>query len=117
MVHIGQKIQERIISLGMSRTVFAERISKTRNVVYDIFKRKSIDTAQLMLISKVLDFDFFQYYSYELDDVKSPYPETVIKDGDMIYDTKKLKSENEHLKETNELLRKLNQALEDKLEK
>ena len=114
MIHIGEKIKQRIEDLGMSKKVFADRINKTRNVVYDIFKRKSIDTAQLHLISKVLDYDFFQFYSKDLPrDVKKPVGLSGIMDEGAQYDVKSLKEEVQHLKEKNELLEKLNEALSE----
>lgn len=54
--------------------------------MYSIYKRKSIDTALLLNISKVLEYDFFQYYTALTDEIK------------------KLQSENESLKEMIKLL-------------
>ena len=44
---------------------FAEKINKTRTVVYDIFKRDSVDSILLNKISRVLNHNFFQYYPSE----------------------------------------------------
>jgi hypothetical protein len=43
-------------------TEFARMINTSKQNVYAIFKRKSIDTDQLLLISKVLHVNFFEYY-------------------------------------------------------
>ena len=43
-------------------TEFASLINRDRQVIYDIFKRESIDTELLQQISKVLNHDFFAYY-------------------------------------------------------
>lgn len=62
-VHIGNKIKMTVTKKGMTVSEFGRRINKSRENVYSIFKRKSIDTALLSTISKVLDHDFFQYYT------------------------------------------------------
>lgn len=40
-----------------------KKINTTKQNVYTIFKRQSIDTALLQKISEVLNFDFFKLYS------------------------------------------------------
>ena len=47
-------------------------INRDRQVIYDIFKRESIDTELLQQISKVLNHDFFSYYSGDLPLVIEP---------------------------------------------
>ena len=46
----------------VSVTEFAKRINTNRNNVYDIFKRKSIDTELLFKISKILSYNFFELF-------------------------------------------------------
>jgi transcriptional regulator with XRE-family HTH domain len=62
-IHIGNKIKTVVTKKGMTVSEFGRRINKSRENVYSIFKRKSIDTALLGTISKVLEHDFFQYYT------------------------------------------------------
>jgi len=62
-IHIGKKIKEELYAQGISVTVFAKKISRSRNVVYDIFERESIDTNLLNKIAKILNVDFFSLYS------------------------------------------------------
>lgn len=62
-IHIGKKIKEELYKQNISVSVFAKKINRSRNVVYDIFGRKSIDTDLLNRISKVLNYDFFSIYS------------------------------------------------------
>jgi len=62
MVHIGQKIEEVIHELNMPITEFASRINKSRTVIYNIFKRQTIDTGLLYKISEVLEYNFFKLY-------------------------------------------------------
>ena len=61
-VHIGKKIEERMKELRMSPAFLAEKINTTRQNIYGIFRRKSIDTDLLLKISDVLDHDFFALY-------------------------------------------------------
>jgi hypothetical protein len=62
-MHIGKKIKEVWRASRLKGTEFAAAINKDRQVIYDIFKRETIDTGLLQKIGKVLDHDFFDYYS------------------------------------------------------
>lgn len=62
-IHIGKKIKEVWRASRLKGTEFAVAINKDRQVIYDIFKRETIDTGLLQKIGKVLDHDFFNYYS------------------------------------------------------
>lgn len=62
-IHIGKKIKEEVYRQNFAITVFAKKISRSRNVVYDIFERESVDTDLLHKIGKVLNCDFFSLYS------------------------------------------------------
>lgn len=64
-VHIGKKIKEVWKKSRLKGTEFAYAINRDRQVIYDIFKRESIDTELLRSIGKVLDHDFFMYYVTE----------------------------------------------------
>lgn len=71
-IHIGKKIKEVWRKSRLKGTEFASLINRDRQVIYDIFKRESIDTELLQQISKVLNHDFFSYYSHETVLVKDP---------------------------------------------
>lgn len=62
MVHIGSKIKEGYVASGWSVTYFAKQIHCSRQNVYRIFCRESVDTNLLDRIGKALNHDFFQYY-------------------------------------------------------
>jgi hypothetical protein len=62
MVHIGKKIKQQLSIKKMSVPDFATKINTTRNNVYNIFLRQSIDTELLYKICVILNHDFFQYY-------------------------------------------------------
>ena len=66
-LHIGNLIQKKLVELRIGPTEFARMINTSKQNVYAIFKRKSIDTDQLLLISKVLRFNFFRYYSEHME--------------------------------------------------
>jgi transcriptional regulator with XRE-family HTH domain len=57
-IHIGKAIKQKVKERGLRVTDFADAIHCNRTNVYDIFNRKSIDVEQLILISKVLEYDF-----------------------------------------------------------
>ncbi len=55
----------------MTVSEFGRRINKSRENVYSIYKRKTIDTGLLTNISKVLEHDFFQYYTTLSSDINA----------------------------------------------
>ncbi|MDR1552849.1 MAG: hypothetical protein LBS69_05235 [Prevotellaceae bacterium] len=61
-VHIGNIIRQKVNQSAFTVAEFAKLINKTRENVYDIFKRPSVDTALLLQISKVLNYDFFKHF-------------------------------------------------------
>jgi transcriptional regulator with XRE-family HTH domain len=90
-VNIGQKIKEVFETRGITVTEFARRINKSRENMYSIFSRKTIDTGLLLAISRVLDFDFFKLYSHSNYFLQE--------------EVQKLKEENQILKDYTSLLR------------
>jgi hypothetical protein len=71
-IHIGKKIKDVWRKSRLKGTEFASLINRDRQVIYDIFKRESIDTELLQQISKVLKHDFFAYYLGEPLVIKDP---------------------------------------------
>ena len=92
-VDIGKIIKDVFDKKGLTVTEFAKRINKSRENVYDIFKRKSIDTDLLQIISQVLEYDFFTHY----------------------LSINKSSNEIDRLKEENVLLKELNSLLKEKI--
>jgi hypothetical protein len=72
-LHIGKKIREMVDKSNLTITEFAKSINLTRDGAYKIFGKENIDTHQLAQISKVLDHDFFSYYSLAVKDNKNHY--------------------------------------------
>ncbi len=66
-LHIGEKIRKvfegQQKKKGLTVVEFAKQLSTGRQNIYRIFERKSIDTDQLRKISRILQHDFFQYFS------------------------------------------------------
>lgn len=62
-VFIGEIIRQVVAEKGMSSLAFAKLIGKQRqNMESSVYKKASIDTGLLVLISEALDYDFFKYY-------------------------------------------------------
>ena len=62
---IGEVIQQELRRQERSVSWFARKLNCNRQNVYDIFRRRTIDTELLMRISLVLNIDFFEMYSHE----------------------------------------------------
>ena len=73
-MRIGEKVEARAKELRIGPTELARKIKTTKQNIYHIYKRESIDTELLMRLSKVLDCDFFQYFSDENGSIVSEPP-------------------------------------------
>jgi hypothetical protein len=62
-MRIGEKVEARAKELRIGPTELARKIKSTKQNVYNIYKRHSIDTDLLQRLGKVLEFDFFGYYN------------------------------------------------------
>ncbi|MBR4134886.1 MAG: XRE family transcriptional regulator [Bacteroidales bacterium] len=62
-IHIGSLIEAQLKRDERSASWLARQIPCTRNHVYKIFRKSSIDCALLLRISKAMQFNFFQYYA------------------------------------------------------
>jgi hypothetical protein len=60
---IGQIIRNVLDNSEHTISWFAKKLNTTRSNVYNIFERDSIDTTLLLTISKILNHNFFNYYS------------------------------------------------------
>lgn len=96
-IHIGSEIKNVFDERGLTISEFSRRIKTSRENVYSIFKRKTIDTGLLITISDVLNFDFFSIYVNLISPSKD--------------------SEIEHLRKENALLKEVNALLKSKEEK
>jgi hypothetical protein len=64
-LHIGQLIQDQLKKDQRSVGWLSRQIPCTRNHVYKLFKKASLDADLLLRISIVMQFNFFQYYTAE----------------------------------------------------
>ncbi|MBP5796979.1 MAG: XRE family transcriptional regulator [Bacteroidales bacterium] len=64
-LHIGQLIQDQLKKDQRSVGWLSRQIPCSRNHVYKLFKRPSLDGELLLRISIVMQFNFFQYYTTE----------------------------------------------------
>lgn len=62
-IHIGNVIKEELRRQGRTNKWLAEQIHVNPRTVNKIFLKSVIDTQQLFVISKAMDYDFFKHYS------------------------------------------------------
>lgn len=78
-IHIGELIEQIVKKRKYTVAAIAGFISRERSVIYDIYKRETIDTGLLYKLSESLNFDFFKVYSDKLqgkiDVVEEPQAE------------------------------------------
>lgn len=71
-IHIGHLIQVQLKTDKRSVGWLSREIGCTRNHVYKIFSKSSLDSDLILRISKAMHFNFFQYYSRAfLDNMKA----------------------------------------------
>lgn len=70
MLHIGELIKQEMERQERTPAWLARKINCERTNVYYIFRHGSINTEQLLLISRALGVDFFRYYSELVDGCK-----------------------------------------------
>lgn len=70
-IHMGNLIKAELAKQERTISWFARKLYCDRSNVYDIFRRKSIDTELLLRISIILNHDFFQDYSRLYDETLS----------------------------------------------
>ena len=62
-LHIGHLIQAQLKADKRSVGWLSREIGCTRNHVYKIFSKSSLDSDLIFRISKAMSFNFFQYYT------------------------------------------------------
>ncbi len=71
-IHIGHLIHEQLKADRRSVGWLSREIGCTRNHVYKIFNKSSLDSDLIFRISKAMNFNFFQYYTAAfLENLKS----------------------------------------------
>ena len=59
MIHVGSLVKLELREQGYSVTWLARQLHKERSGVYKMLSRKSLDISTLMMVSVVLNHDFF----------------------------------------------------------
>lgn len=103
-LHIGKVIATKAKELRIGPTELGEMIGTSKQNVYSIYRRNSIDAELLQKISEALGYNFFQLYIERL-------PEQIKGQTGQIAALKKELSE---IKERYELLKQLNELLQEK---
>lgn len=62
-IHIGNLVREELRRQGHTNEWLMDRIGVSERTLQRLFNKPSIDTQQLLLISTVLEKDFFSLYS------------------------------------------------------
>ncbi|MDR2010544.1 MAG: XRE family transcriptional regulator [Bacteroidales bacterium] len=62
-IHIGKSIKNKMVEDGRKVSWLAEKLHCDPSNIHKIFKKTDINTTQLLKISLILDFDFFNEYS------------------------------------------------------
>ena len=71
-IHIGRLIREQLKADQRSVSWLARKIGCSRNHLYKVFRKPSLDGELLLRISLAMNFNFFQYYTAAfLENLKS----------------------------------------------
>ena len=62
-IHIGELIRKRAKEMRIGPTELGKLINTSKQNVYGIFRRPSVDSELLMRLSKALQFNFFSHYA------------------------------------------------------
>jgi hypothetical protein len=121
-IHIGKKIREEVDRQKIPITTFAKKINRSRNVVYNIFERESIDTSLLNKIGKILNCDFFSLYSIQKEYSSPEIRNFYVSEGTPTYsrqneEMKALQKQNEQLMSEIIYLKKIITLLENRKSK
>lgn len=65
-IHIGHLIRDELRRQNRTNAWLADQIGMTPRTLQRLYNKPSIDTQQLLRISKILDKDFFSLYSASL---------------------------------------------------
>ena len=121
---MGSKIREVLGMKGMTVSEFARRINTSRENVYGIFRRQTLDTGLLLRIRNVLEHDFFSYYNkgsqqFSFEDPafygKPSSRSTLLRQGKSLRtDLEACRAELDMVKKEVDYLRKINKLLGQK---
>jgi len=64
-IHIGKLVKDIVRDRKLKDSEFAEKLNKSRQTVYDLYKRDNVDVKFLLTISEALEYDFFKHFIKE----------------------------------------------------
>lgn len=114
-LHIGERIKKRAKDLRIGPTELGKLINTSKQNIYGIFKRQSLDTELLWKLSLALNCDFFAFYS---DELSAEDPESFPGKAEVELCRQQLSQCREDLgiwKKQAEFLERLNRLLEEKV--
>lgn len=59
-IHIGNIVKEYVVHNNINTSELARKIGKTRQNLYDFYKREDVEVKLLLTISEALNHDFFE---------------------------------------------------------
>ena len=62
-IHIGKIIRDKLREQGRTATWLAKQIPCSKNHIYKILSKSSINTDLLQRISQILDYNFFKTFN------------------------------------------------------
>jgi transcriptional regulator with XRE-family HTH domain len=116
-IHIGEKIKARATELRIGPTELAKMINTSKQNVYGIYKRESIDTELLQNISRALRLDFFCYFfdpklPIAEEDLPKYYPRNKNRPDPAVEELVLVRKELAEFREKFEYLKKLYELVE-----
>ncbi len=69
-INIGEEIKKVAKKKFAKDIDFAKEMGKTRQTIYDLYKRETIDVNTLLEVCRVLSYNFFELYEQQLPFVK-----------------------------------------------
>jgi plasmid maintenance system antidote protein VapI len=68
MINMGKIIEEKLVEEDRKPGWLARQMGRSRSYVERLLEKSTIDTGDLIIISKVLKFNFFTYYSTYIEE-------------------------------------------------
>ncbi len=112
-INAGQLVREVFKSTGLTVTELGKRVGTTRQNIYRIFDRKSIDSALLFRLGKAMSYDFYKHFSDYMADENIKVT-NVNRGINMQIEIDALKQELANVSEKYEMPKRLNELLEKK---
>ena len=100
-VNIGEKIKQRAKELRIGPTELGMLLNTSKQNIYSIYKRKSLDAETILKLSIALKYDFFDYFKITQSENLSEITENNTPENNLVSYNEfiKLKNDYEHLKE------------------